>query len=492
MSTESPLVFVKDTNTSTFSADLSTLLVTGETVSTITVVTISPTTSPALTLGSVAVSSPTFSVPIAGGKEGTTYGVQLTVTTSLTRTFTVTLAVLIQTDLNVPYASRNPYAFQTLVGEIEAGDVAVGTGFFVLDPTADATTGYVTWTLLDGQGTVYAQGNCYDYRVTVNSMAVVVEAHGLVNVPSETPPTLDTQKYQVRWELFDSAGIPLQTASENVSVLGTATVPLGAEDTVEMHGDLAQAGIVVSQVWTNFGIEVYKGNILTVPYTVVQDKTRVSSGWYYKTNIDTSQLPPSLDPYVLSWKYSAITGGAMRETGRLYVVNASMLNAIEDVRGMVMKARTTLLGYPDAIFDNMTIMTWLRRAKDMFNASTGMITNFDMTDATGGVREYWMTFAEVAALRAQYLAEGEKSFNFQGQSISLDIDHTQYYQGLADTLQQKLDAEMPNFKRNLKILALTSGTGNMDGAGSQFGAMGCVGVGLNVISPNSGYGRQTW
>ena len=367
----------------------------------------------------------------------------------------------------------------------------MGTAYFMLPAGTDASQGSVRWSLIDSVGTLYSSGNAYSYSIENSSMATAVTALAVVNVPSSTPATLEAQRYQIRWELYlnPSNVAPDQVLSEGVTVLGQSSVPLGPDSPVEMAGDIAQPGIVIDRLYANVALEIYSGNRVVQTAIPVVNKARVSGGWYYSMQIDTSGMPATLEPYTLSWKYSDVTGPVTRETGRLLLVNPSILNAIEDVRALVMKARTTMLGFPDTLFDTTTIVSWLRRAKDMFNASSGMITNFDMTNATGGIREYWLSFAEVAMLRAQYLAEGEKAFDFQGQAISLNTDKTQYYQTLADTLQQRLESEMKPFKQNLKIMAFTSGDGNLDNAQGQMGAMGAVGISLNVVSPGYGYRR---
>ncbi|MEK9322795.1 hypothetical protein, partial [Escherichia coli] len=61
---------------------------------------------------------------------------------------------------------------------------------------------------------------------------------------------------------------------------------------------------------------------------------------------------------------------------------------------------------------------------DAFNGAYGQFTSFTMTNARGPIREYWLLYAELAAIQSQYLAEGEKAFNYQGAAISLEVDRT--------------------------------------------------------------------
>ena len=121
---------------------------------------------------------------------------------------------------------------------------------------------------------------------------------------------------------------------------------------------------------------------------------------------------------------------------------------------------------------------------DMFNAAGGLFTTFDMTDATGAIRDHWLGYAEVAMLQAQSLAEGEKAFDFQGQAIQLNVDRTQYYDKLAADIAQRLEANVRPLKQNMQMKGVNGGSGNLELSGT--GNRGYVGI---TVTPISGFGR---
>lgn len=489
------LVFTKDLQTSTFTADLGSQLLAGETLASVAEVALSPVTTPSLDLGVITVTSPAISVPIAGGLDGTSYGVTLRCTTSTSRVFDLTLAVLVTNDLTVPYATKNPYAFQALLGSIEAGDAGIGKALFTLPPTLDGSAGYVTWELLDTTGTVYSSGNAYSFLYTPGTFQNVIEAEAVINVPSHVPGTLQGQAYQVRWTLI-IAGQPNQHAYEAIQVTSGTTVPLGASQAVEMAGDAVQMQLIVARAYPDVSFSVNANNRQIVASAPSTNPKRVAGGWLYTALLNTADSttwPASLNPYQVLWRYKDTHDPTpTRETGRLFLLNSSMMDAIIDVESMVMKARTTIDGSQDRVFDPATIMTWLRRGRDMFNAAGGIITDFTMTNATGIVREMWLRYSEISALRAQYLAEGEKAFNFSGQNISLDVDRTQYFSALADSLQNEIDGNIATLKKNLQIKGILGGDGDVAGklTGITPGAMGAVGIQRNAVSPNYPYPRS--
>ena len=444
-----------------------------------------PATVPPLVTTVLSVLNQTVTLLFSGGLDNTSYGVGLLITDSLTATYSQTVAVVVKDDLVIRYQETNPYAFQSLVDSIDVGGAAVGKAFFMMPAGVNASGGYVTWSLLDKQGLVYSKGNAYDYNLTVTSTYTAIEAHAVVNTPSDIEPSNLTDRYQLRWELNIDGSVN-QYAFENLRVDSTFSIPTGAQDSVEMFGDLASIEIVLPQAWDTVTVDVYTsvGSTLVASSLPIVQRYRVSSGWFYQAELDTSLLTASLDPYIVSWKFKNATGPSYRDTGQVFVVNASIMRAVKSVESMISKAKTSLMGFPDELFTVPIIVTMLGRGRDAFNGAYGMFTQFTMTNADAFIREYWIKYSEVALLESQYLLEGEKAYNFSGQAISLEVDRTTYYQGLAQEIKTAIDAEIKAIKQNLIKKGLTSGDGSLVGLG-RYGSLGPVGI---SISPASNFG----
>lgn len=439
-------------------------LVVGESVTTASVVQVSPTTTPVLSIAINSISASSVAIELVSGQNETTYGFLLEITTSLSRTIQVRGAVYVTSDISVPFSSQDPNSFQSILGSIETGQAGVAKGYFVLPPnTQGAHSGYVRWSVLSNDGTIFSTGNAYEYLITQNSFMNAVEATSVIHVPSDIPPSSENSAYQIRWELILPNADHIYLF-ENLTVIGGTSTPLGAQDSVEMQGDPATLYVVLGKLYDSVIAEIYTG-ITKIASLVPNGKpTKVSSGYLYQITIDTSTVPSSLDALTVTWKYfnGASPHIVNRETAKLFVVNPPILTAIEDSRMQVSKARTTLFGYEDAIFDTATILSWLRRGRDDFNAAGGMFTTFDMSLATGALRSYWLMYSEIAMLRAQSLAEGEKAFNFSGQAISLEVDRTAYYDKLADSLQSQVDSNIGPLKKNMAMKGITSGNGDLN------------------------------
>lgn len=464
--------------------DLSTLVTVGASIISASIYAATPITTPPIVPTIVTFAGSGIDVLLVGGVDGTSYGIGMTLVDNQGATYQHTVAVLVQDNLAIKYQGFNPFAFQSLIDSIEAGQAVVGKSFFVLPAGTDVTTGYVTWSLLDKNGTVYSTGNAYDYTISNSSTYVAVEAHAVVNVPSDTPPSQATDKYQLRWELQNAGAI--QYAFENIRVDSAFTLGTGATDNVEFQGDTSYLSIVLAKQWDSVSVDVYDsiGNAL-VGSVPISENYRVSSGFYYQAAFITDTLPARLDPYIVSWKYKNQVGPTNRDTGQLFLVNASIMRAVKSIESMVMKAKTTLSGFQDELFTVNGIVSMLARGRDAFNGASGLLTHFTMVNADSFIREYWLRYTEVACLEAQYLLEGEKAFNFTGASISVDVDRTQYYQGLAQEIKTALDNDVKNLKANLIKKGLSGGDGSLAGLGAP-GSTGIVGI---SISAASNYGR---
>lgn len=444
------------------------------------------TTSPPGITVNIDLVQPTFiTATFSGGTEGVTYGTRFDITTSGNRTFPFTVACLVSSQIGSAYTMKNPEAVQTLVDTIYAGDSAIGRGLFTFPSGFNAIGGYVTWELLDSDGITYSNGNAYDLIVTPTSIGVKVEAEAIITVPSDTPINLDGLRYQIRWTLKLPDNQVFYTY-ENISVLGRASVPQGVEDLVEMAGDPCNLGIVVPQYFDHIGVELYAGShsTLLLSYTEATERVKTPDGYYCTTVVDSSSVEALLEPVIVMWKYwnEDKLGSIFRDTGRLFVLNASIMSAVSSLRAYINRSRATIAHEQDMVFTVPYLLEFLRQGRDAFNGAYGMLTNFTMTDATSSMRQYWIEFAAIRALRSQFIAEGEKAFNFSGQAITLDVDRTSMYDSAASALQSRMDNECKNYKAMLIRRGIISGSGNLDNIGLRKGAIGSVGISLTQAS----------
>lgn len=468
------------------SLDLSTQLTSGETITGAAVGLISPSS---VTASPITTDGVGVDFTVSGGLEGTTYGMRIDVTTSLSRIFNFTVAILVSSQVGVAYTVKNPDAVQTLLGEIYAGDSALARSVFSFPAAFDPAGGSITWTLLDSTGLEFSSGNAFEYIVNKTSGLARVEGRAVITVPSDVPVNVEGHAYQIRWELQHNG--QSYFSFENLRVLARTSVPHGPEDVVEIRGDIATVGLVLPQAFDHVGVEVYTqaGSTLVVALSTNVEINKVPDGYYYTIGIDTTDLPVALENYVVMWKYwnDDRPSSKFRQTGRLFVVNPNILSVVDDVRMMVNRSRS-VTSTDEVMFPVPYLLAFMRRGRDDFNGASGLLTNFDMTDATGSIRSFWLAYSELSALRSQFLVEGEKAFNFSGAAVSVDVDRTGYYEQAASAIQSRLDNDVKPFKQNLIKKGIISGTGNLDNIGMRRGAIGAVGI---TLSPAMNLGRYS-
>ena len=421
-------VFTKDAGDISVSQDLT--LNTGETITSIQQGTPTPVTSPVPAVVITSGTATPLAMTIKGGVAGMTYGVPLTITTNQ-RVFTATVAVVVKSNSVDPYRNEDPESYQDLVGDMCAGKTALATTYFQFANDFDPSSGYVTWDLMDDQGIVYASGNAFEYKIQATGVNNIVIARSVINVPADIPPSLDNP-YQLRYCLRCNDVVAY--SYENITVHGFPDIQVGAQDSIEMKGDIATLSLVTEKLYKNYVLEIYQNNVM-VASLACSNAERINNGYFVAGAVDTSALAVTLIPYQIIWKFWNTPAQTFRESAALWIVNSSLIQAIEDVKSKINKARQTLYGTFDSQFPSTEVMKWLRRGGDAFNGAYGLFTNFTFTNAMGAVRELWLIQSEILALQAQFLMEAEKSFSFQGQAITLDVDRTQYLDNMESKLQ---------------------------------------------------------
>ena len=165
------LVVIKAADTpSQTSFDMAGELVAGQTISSVSLVSIAPITSPALT-ATVGVIGSEITLLCSGGAADVTYSVRLNlVCTTPSATKAYTAAVFVQDSSYVSFRTKSSFAFKRILDQIDVGEAAVGSGVFTLPAGTDFTNAIVNWSLLDNEGVTYSRGNAYDYTVTHSSL----------------------------------------------------------------------------------------------------------------------------------------------------------------------------------------------------------------------------------------------------------------------------------------------------------------------------------
>lgn len=384
---------------------------------------------------------------------------------------------------------------------VVVGQTASTLAQFILRPDQDITNAYITFHLLDENGTVYSTGNGSSLETIIKPNAKVIQSNINVSVPSNIPVNELGTTYQVRISLVLTSSQSTELYS-NLTVLPETITYLGVGDIVDLKGNEIYAPILIEGLPTAINPIIYWQNeILPITPLTPSSATLTADGYSYFTTIDTNAVLldgsgpafyPSLEPYNLIWQY-ILYGNNCTESSSVWIATPRMLQAAKDLLSEINKARTSIRDKPT--FSVTDAMLALRLGGDAFNGYADP-TTFDFTNASGTVRHYWLAFSKIHALRAQYLYEAESNFDFQGNAIQLSVQREQYYESLAGAIENSVLEPAKQFKAVLNKRGNTDGDGNVNPNRHRAGSIGNVGVTYSAVSrlrpwnPNSWLGGQ--
>lgn len=198
--------------------------------------------------------------------------------------------------------------------------------------------------------------------------------------------------------------------------------------------------------------EIHKANVNQQPVV-----NRDNFIYNYESSNNIPDLIPGngVCPYFAEWTYTSPTNGMNVEVHPIYVVNTKMFMFIDGVRKMVDKARNNDIN-PALEYHDLDLAHYVLDGIQRINAHAPNVTSWTPSNIPTSIYPFVKKAGAIEALRAQYLAEGVNAFDFTGQSVTLNIDRTQYIQSVMDNLEQSFDEPL---RKTKKILIRRSGPG---------------------------------
>jgi hypothetical protein len=117
---------------------------------------------------------------------------------------------------------------------------------------------------------------------------------------------------------------------------------------------------------------------------------------------------------------------------------------------------------------DMDLVEYVNQGIALLNAAKPCVTSFNISSLPDVFFYPLINAAAYCALSAQYLAEGQAAFEFNGQSVSLSVDRTQYTDTALSRFTSYIEDQLPSTKRMWN--RSTGGTGQPVGSlGINFG-----------------------
>lgn len=266
------------------------------------------------------------------------------------------------------------------------------------------------------------------------------------------------------------------SSSHQLTIDGIAVDGYGAEDVLCVNTDTDVRWVLKDHnpnAIVSWEINFTRSTSQTAKISGSTDRILDGGDAYFESQLFSpinEGVPPSFDPITIIWTVQDSPARKRKQLSSLYTVNVSQLTAVNELKAffdrLIEEKRLPSLEYSPADY-----CRWLKQGLDMFNAG-GLFTTFTMTNAKGPIKHWWFVCSTICALRNMYMLEGQRSFSFSGQSVTLDVDMTQYIQSLMSELTSAWDADKLSFKTQLKQYGMSGGDGNMDNLRFQAGAVG--------------------
>lgn len=148
------------------------------------------------------------------------------------------------------------------------------------------------------------------------------------------------------------------------------------------------------------------------------------------------------------WEY-VVNGNPFTKINPVYIVNAAGYAFINDLRMVLDKYKFVDLD-PRLQWQDAELLHFVVKGVERLNASNPP-TAYDLTKVPIAAKYAVYQGALVEACKAWFLAEGQRTFEYQGQDISLNVDRTQYISKIQDDANAWLSENMRELKQSLAV-----------------------------------------
>jgi hypothetical protein len=340
------------------------------------------------------------------------------------------------------------------------GEAAQFDTYFYQDGTSTPliVIGGVTYTVTTPNGLVVSSG------VAIQDLANSALWHVTFTIPDSAPITEPDQRYNLRWRAKSSS----ETVSNNVTFQVTdqaAADPIQPAIITFENTEFAPVLILPVNTITSLSLRIL--NMTNQPVITLPDLLNpggplpapivpaVSGNNYiYSVPIDdpdqlsTMMLTANgLTTYLSYFNYTDAEGNKLTEVQPIYLANAIIMSAMNDVRQFCDMLRNN-----DSVIElritDIKLIHFVFKGMERLNATSPYNFTFNFTSLGQNYQFYfWMVkCAQYELLSAMYLAEGMTAFDFQGMTVQLNSDRTQYIQTLMGDLKSDIDNSLPKVK----------------------------------------------
>jgi len=341
------------------------------------------------------------------------------------------------------------------------GTAATAQAYFYIDGTSDPlqVIGGVTYQIFTPENVLVLSG------VATQDMAS--PARWTINfvIPNSAPTTAPDQRYLLKWRA--RSGNEIVSINEYFAVTDPAGNDVVDTTVVALVGQPFRANLLLPEsdiaslslrVLTTEGNPVISlGNLITDPPEDASPPgpitpTQAGSNYVYSVNVDNVNWLAGLTirnsglaTYFAYFNYTTAAGEQKTEIQPIYLANTILISIMNDMRQFVDMLRNADV-VAELRVSEAKLLHFATQGLLRLNAASPANFTFDFISIPQQFYFYVVKAAQYELLSAMYLAEGMTSFDFQGMSVQLNMERTQYIQTLMSDIRSDLDNNMPKAK----------------------------------------------
>ena len=311
---------------------------------------------------------------------------------------------------------------------IESSDPSIYPFFVVKDINGDMVQG--------GVGSLNQTDNLY---------------HATFTLPSDAPISGSDEKYIIEWELEGKNGKTYKnTEYFDVVHPSVNAVSLKEQQKLALPFTELTLSLPLPEKPDNISFELYNmENSVMVHQNSLASQQGTFNGYFIYTVTIPANVMQENKIYNGVWKFN-LGGEVQNFLQNIQCADLYAMSKISDMRmylDKVAKEIDLYVGYRDS-----DLYFHLMNGIDIVNIVTP-ITEWTLETFKGGMGLpdfILMGGGCYSALRAQYLAEGDSSFDYSGQPVTLSVDRTQFIESELGRWEQWLKEDLKEYKKQLK------------------------------------------
>jgi hypothetical protein len=368
---------------------------------------------------------------------------------------------------------------ETFIDTVTQGQqVTFSADFYNTDDTPFVVSTPVTWVIRDNNNNMVMNGTAAQDNVNAALWTAII------NIPDSVPVSNVGERYSILWVATGTTppGLSqpsIQQQSSYFQVTGATDFDFFELDRMQLENTALSDSIALPsgssitsmqvQLLDQYGNIIFDSSALTgsdIPEGVNLDGQVIYTYAGTQPVALMTVTNAGALPFVISWKYT-LNNIVEQEYHFLYVVNAKMMITVNSLRRTIDKARQQ---NPNPVLQltDMDLVEYVNQGIALLNAAKPCVTSFNISSLPDVFFYPLINAAAYCALSAQYLAEGQAAFEFNGQSVSLSVDRTQYTDTALSRFTSYIEDQLPSTKRMWN--RSTGGTGQPVGSlGINFG-----------------------